>query len=69
MRERRGDPDIALSVWVAEQQEVAEDAPASHHLVFLRHPDIPTDVWATPPPRVHGDTFCCGCPVRIGKIF
>ena len=45
----RGGPDAALSVWVVEQQEVTEKAPAFQSLLFLRHPDIQSDVWATPP--------------------
>ena len=46
---RRGGPDAALSVWVVEQQEVTEGALAFQSLLFLRHPDIQSDVWATPP--------------------
>ena len=44
----RGGPDAALRVWVAEQQEVTEDTFAFQPLLFLRHPDIQSDVWATP---------------------
>ena len=46
-----GVPDAALSVWIVQQQEVTEETLAFQHLLFLRHPDIPSDVWATPPPR------------------
>ena len=46
-----GGPDTALSVWVVEQQEVTEETPAFQSLLFLRHPDIQSDVWATLPPR------------------
>ena len=44
----RGGPDAALSVGVAVQQEVTEDALTFQTLLFLRHPDIQSDVWATP---------------------
>ena len=44
----RSGPDAALSVWVAEQQEVAEETLDFQSLLFLRHPDIQSDVWATP---------------------
>ena len=50
----RGGPDAALSVWVVEQQEDTEDSLAFQYLLFLRHPDIQSDVWATP--RRHRDT-------------
>ena len=52
----RGGPDTALSAWVAEQQEVTEDAITCKSLLFLRHPDIQSDVWATPrvPSHVSG---------------
>ena len=43
----QGDPDAALSVWVAEQQEVMGETPAFQSLLFLRHPDIQRDVRAT----------------------
>ena len=46
---RRGGPDAALSVWVVEQQEVTQGAFDFRSLLFLRHPDIQSDVWATPP--------------------
>ena len=46
---RRGGPDTALSVWVVEQQEVTGETLTIQSLLFLRHPDIQSDVWATPP--------------------
>ncbi len=48
---RRGGPDTALSVWVAEPQGVTGDTFAFQSHLFLRHPDIQSDVWATPPHR------------------
>ena len=45
---RRGGTDTALSVWVVEQQEVTEETLALQSVLFLRHPDIQSDVWATP---------------------
>ncbi len=50
-RDRRGGPDAALSVWVVQQQEATEETLAFQSLLFLRHPDIQSDVWATPPGR------------------
>ena len=44
----QGGPDTALSVWVVKQQEVREDTLIVQALLFLRHPDIQSDVWATP---------------------
>ena len=34
-----------------QQQEVTEDSLTFLALLFLRHPDIQSDVWATPPPH------------------
>ncbi len=39
----------ALSVCVAEKQVVTEDTFAFQSLLYLHHPDIPSDVWTTPP--------------------
>ena len=47
----RGGPDTALSAWVVKQQEDREDTLVVQSLWFPRHPDIQSDVWATPPPR------------------
>ena len=44
-----GGPDTALSVWVAEQQEVTGTGFPWQSLLFLRHPDVQSDVWATSP--------------------
>ncbi len=48
---RRGGPDTALSVWVAVQQEVDRVARRWWSLLCLRHPDVQSHVWATPPLR------------------
>ena len=44
-----GGPNAALSVWVVQQQGEMEDRLTFQSLLFLRHPDIQSDVWATPP--------------------
>ena len=66
----RGGPDTALSVWVVEQQEVAERTLAFQSLVFLRHPDVQSDVGATPltllPLPTGGVTFRDDMAVRRG---
>ena len=49
-----GGPDAALSVWVAEQQEVTLEKLTLQSLLFLRHPDIQSDVWPTPLLRESG---------------
>jgi hypothetical protein len=50
-------PYAALSVWVAEQQEVTQEAPADPSLLCLRHPDIQGDVWATPSREPFSDEY------------
>ena len=49
----RGDPDTALSVCVAEQQGVMGETLTFPSLLFLRHPNIQSDVRATPSYRGH----------------
>ena len=42
--------EIALGFWRAERKDVFVSAdPAGTYLLFLRHSDIQSDVWATPP--------------------
>ncbi|RLS57509.1 MAG: hypothetical protein DWH91_04280 [Planctomycetota bacterium] len=45
---RHGAPDAAWSVWVVEQQEATVKMLIFQSLLFLRHPGIPGDAWATP---------------------
>ena len=52
---RRGGPDTALSVWVAELQEGVEDRLIWQFLLFLRHPDAHSGVWVTPAKQSFGD--------------
>ena len=64
-----GGSDAALSVWVVEQQEVKERTLAFQSLLFLRHPDIQSEVWRHPAATASTSPLesvrICGICVRI----
>ncbi len=45
----RGGPDIALDVWVTQEQEGLKGERVPRHLLLLCNPDTQSSVWATPP--------------------
>ena len=51
LRVWRGDPDIALDVWVTKEQEGFAGERVLCHLLWLCNPDTQSSVWATPPPH------------------
>ena len=46
---RRGGPDIALDVWVTQEQEGLKGEPVPQILLGLCNPDTQSSVWATLP--------------------
>ncbi len=46
----RGGPDIALDVWVTQEQEGLKGERVPRHLLWLCNPDTQSSVWAIPPP-------------------
>ena len=45
----RGGPDIALDVWVTQEQEGWNGERLPRHLLLFHNPDTQSSVWATPP--------------------
>ena len=45
----RGGPDIALDVWVTQEQEGLKVERLLRNLLLLCNPDAQSSVWATPP--------------------
>ena len=48
LRQGRGGPDVALNVWVTQEQEGFRSGPVLRVLVLLCNPDTQSSVWATP---------------------
>ena len=49
VRDRRGGPDIALDIWVTQEQEALKGECLLRNLSLFHNPDTPSSVWATPP--------------------
>ena len=45
----RGGPDIALDVWVTQEQEGLNGERILSNLLLLHNPDAQSSDWATPP--------------------